>query len=162
MLELAINHKDELNKAYQSAIRLDRNRFYIASSWSDYEIKIDDSDYYNIQYVSVDKSGCIVGYYCASIDRCANIITNISVINFKQNTQTSVDLFSFLTMIKNLPVIKIEWWVARGNKAEKMYDAIIQKYGGSKVGVYRKSVKLKDGKYYDKVMYEIMLPFAHS
>lgn len=157
MLELAINHKEDLNKAYQQAIRLDDNKFYVPSSWHDYEINVDDSDYYNLQYVSIDKNGDVSGYYCASVDRCANIITNISVINFKKNTRTSVDLFAFLKMIREMPMIKIEWWVARGNSAESMYNRIIKKYGGSKVGIYKKSVKLKDGKYYDKVMYEMML-----
>ena len=157
MLELAINNRESLNIAYRKAISQERNKFYIGSSWSDYEIRVDDSDEFNIQYVGIDKDENITGYYCASIDRCSNIIHNINVINFKNTTITSIDLFRFLKMIAKMPIVKIEWWVIRGNPAEMLYDRIIEKYGGRKVGVYLKSIKLRDGKYYDKVMYEMII-----
>jgi RimJ/RimL family protein N-acetyltransferase len=51
---------------------------------------------------------------------------------------------------------KIEWTVVVGNdNAEKMYDRIINKYGGKIVGVKEKSTKLIDNKYYDIKYYEI-------
>ncbi|MBE9490871.1 MAG: hypothetical protein IMY67_11295 [Bacteroidetes bacterium] len=156
MLELAINHKEALNKEYQMALQKQSNLFFSGSEWDYYELKLDDSDYYKIQYVSVDSNSNILGYFSAKINRNSNIITGIEVIKFKENTLASLDLFRFLKKIYEMPVVKIEWWVIRGNEAEKLYDKVISKYSGKKIGLYEKSIKLKDGKYYDKVFYEII------
>ena len=157
MLELAINYEDKLNKEYQIAVKKDENLYFEGGQWGYYKIKIDDSDYYNIQYVSVDSNSNVLGYFSATIDRNANIITGIAVIKFKDSVLASLDLFRFLKQISDMPIRKIEWWVVRGNSAEKLYDKIIQKYNGNKIGVYKESVKLRDGNYYDKVFYEINL-----
>ena len=93
----------------------------------------------------------------ARIDRNSDIITSVSAIRFDSGNVFSRDLFEFLRQLANMPVRKIEWWVLRGNPAEKLYDKIIKKYGGTKIGVYKQSVKLSDGKYYDKVFYELMI-----
>ena len=43
-----------------------------------------------------------------------------------------------------------------GNPIEKSYDKMINKYGGRIVGIYKEDVKLIDGEYYDKKLYEIL------
>lgn len=46
--------------------------------------------------------------------------------------------------------------VVVGNPIEKSYDKMIKKYGGRIVGTYKEDVKLIDGEYYDKKLYEIL------
>jgi hypothetical protein len=45
--------------------------------------------------------------------------------------------------------------VVVGNPAERLYDRVINKYGGRIVGIKEKSTKLIDGLYYDVKLYEI-------
>jgi RimJ/RimL family protein N-acetyltransferase len=51
---------------------------------------------------------------------------------------------------------KINFCVAIGNPAEKMYDKIVRKYGGKIVGIFKNDVRLWDGKIYDTKHYEIL------
>ena len=43
-----------------------------------------------------------------------------------------------------------------GNPIEKSYDKMVKKYGGRIIGTYKEDVKLIDGEYYDKKLYEIL------
>ena len=75
---------------------------------------------------------------------------------YDKNVTFSRDLYIFLTDLFNkFNFRKIEFTVVIGNPAEVMYDRIMDKYGGSIVGIKKLSTKLIDGKYYDVKMYEI-------
>ena len=50
---------------------------------------------------------------------------------------------------------KKSFFVIVGNPIEKTYDKFVSRYGGRIIGVKKQHVKLTDGKYYDKKMYEI-------
>lgn len=87
-----------------------------------------------------------------------NKVTGIAAINFKGvNITFSKDFYQFLTDLFEVHKFnKIEWQVAIGNPAEKIYDKIIKKYGGNIVGIQHESTKFDDGKYYDVKEYEML------
>lgn len=85
-------------------------------------------------------------------------VTGIAAINFKDiNVTFSKDFYKFLTDLFDIHKFnKIEWQVAIGNPAEKMYDKIVKKYDGRVVGIEHESTKFDDGNYYDVKEYEIL------
>jgi hypothetical protein len=107
--------------------------------------------------VSVDKDDKIIGYFSAGISRQTNNVTNIGAINFYNlNLIFSKDFYIFLTeLFTKYNFNKIEWRVVIGNPAEKIYDKIIQKYGGRVVGTKHETTVLQDGTYCDEKEYEL-------
>ena len=79
-------------------------------------------------------------------------------INFSNNKITfGKDLMKALKDIFEVYKFqKINFSVIIGNPIEKSYDRMIMKYGGRIVGVYKNDVKLIDGLYYDRKIYEIL------
>jgi hypothetical protein len=147
-----------LNQAYQTVVFKDKYKYYnFNSSWS-YEIKLDDSSWDRIQMVSVDNKDNIRGYLSASIARMANKIDSIGAINFYDvNVTFAKDFYQFLTQLFEVHNFnKIEWTVVIGNPAEKLYDKIVNKFGGSVVGIRHESTRLYDGTICDVKDYEIL------
>jgi hypothetical protein len=157
-LKLAYLYGSKLNSIYTENILTERMLFWSPKSWVHYEISVDNSDWDKTQYVSVDKKDNIKAYFSASHDRSNNKVSNISAMIFDEKSIIAKkDLHTFLYNIYNNPLVrKIEWYVVCGNPAENMYDKIISNIGGNVVGIHKKSVMLRDGKYYDKKYYELM------
>lgn len=160
MLKLAYFYKQQLQEEYQKIIFDEKYKFYFCQSYWDYEFHTStgDSNWYGIEYVSVNKDGDIIGYLGADINRDSNKVNCLKIINFKNkgNITFSKDLYNFLMeLFTKYKVRKIEFSVVVGNPIEKMYDKYVQKYGGHIAGQYTKYIKLIDGEYYDYKMYEI-------
>jgi len=157
MLKLAYPYQEQLNKAYQQIIFKDKYKYFNLSNYWNYEMELDKDSWNSVQMVSVDKNDNILGYLSASFSRPANKVSSIGVMNFHDmNITFSKDFYEFLnSLFLTYDFHKIEWSVVIGNPAEKMYDKIINKYGGRVVGVYKESTRLQDGKYYDVKDYEI-------
>lgn len=107
--------------------------------------------------VSVDKSNNVIGFLSAEIYRMVNKVSSIGAINFyNTNVVFSRDFYKFLTELFDVHNFnKIEWEVSMGNPAERMYDKIINKFGGRVVGIRHEAVKLHDGIVCDVKEYEI-------
>ena len=157
MLEIAFVHQDALNKAWQRCIHNERFKFYNFGSHFGYEIKCSDSTWDCLQMVSVNKTGDIIGYLSASLDRANDKVSAIGALNFFDiNLTFSKDFRNFLDELFTVHRFrKIEWFVVVGNPAEAMYDKIVKKYGGRITGLERESVRLYDGAYYDVKSYEL-------
>lgn len=161
MLELAIKHQTKLNEKFLNLCSSGSNylKYYIIDDWCDYNIKISDSSWDKLQYVSVDKEGNVLGYIKADVGRPTRILNNFALVNLtgKANLTFSKDILNFIDLcFKERKFIKMEFNVIVGNPAEKIYDKFIKKCGGSVVGTLHKSSMLHDGKYYDKKLYEIL------
>lgn len=157
MLKLAYIYKDKLNKKYVNIAFDERYKFYITQYWN-YNIDISDNSWDVIQMVSIDKNDNVIGYLSADIDRTSNKISCIGAINFDKNINLvfSRDFYKFLKdLFEKYNFRKIEWRVIMGNPAEKMYDKIIEKYGGSVIGIRKESVVTPDGVLRDEKEYEI-------
>lgn len=157
MLKLAYIYKDKLQQVYNTVIFQDKYKFYNYDNYWSYELKLNNDSWSNIEMVSVDHNDNIRGFFRANISRESNKILSLAVMNFyDKNVTFSKDFYHFLKdLFDKYNFRKIEFNVVVGNPAEKLYDRIMIKYGGSIIGTKKKSTKLVDGKYYDVKLYEI-------
>jgi len=117
---------------------------------------IEDDEWNYIKRVSVYNEE-VLGYLSAVVDRTANKISELGVINFtNDNFIFSRDLANFINLLfYQYNFYKIKFSVVIGNPAEKMYDRFIEKYNGSIIGISKKDCRLTDGRLYDVKYYEI-------
>jgi len=158
MLKPAFTYGSEINKKFLEAAYDDRFKFHNSSNFNEFILDIKGDDYHQLQKVSVNTKDEVIGYFDASLERVGEYVSGISVINFtgKPNIIFSRDFYTFLTdLFIKFNFRKINWTVTIGNTAEQMYDKIIKKYYGRIVGVYYNHVRLRDGKWYDRKLYEL-------
>ena len=156
MLEPAIKYRDQLESIQYDTWFNDKykywnnDRFYNA-------IQIDTDTWNRHQFVSV-KNGTVIGYIDYGICRTSNSVSSLSIMNFSDDKIVfGKDLIQALKDIfEKYKFRKINFSVIIGNPIEKSYDKMIKKYGGRIVGIYKEDVKLIDGKYYDRKLYEIL------
>lgn len=157
MLELAIKHKDKLQVLFNNTGQEDRYKFFRSYEYVD-EMKIDDSTYNKHQYVSINKSGNIIGYIGYSVQRTARVISSLVIINFTdEKIAFGLDVRqAFEDIFCKFNFHKLEFSVIVGNPIEKQYDRIVKKFGGRIVGTFKDSCVLFDNNHYDIKYYEIL------
>jgi len=158
MLDLALNHEEELALKLRNTWYKEKYKFFAFSNYYEtYELSKDTRDLH--QYVSLDSKGEVIGFVEYSIDRSFNSVTNFALVNFsgKENNITfGVDtLVAVREIFEKFNFRKMNFEVIIGNPAERHYDRIINKYGGRIVGIKLADIKLFDGSYYDTKLYEI-------
>lgn len=157
MLGFAIDHEYNLAELYRTTWLNDKYKFFNSNSAA-YKLEIADSTYYQHQFVSFENQTKdiigLIGYY---IDREINAVSGIYVMNFGGNDFLfAKDLNTALKDIfEKYNFNKINFTVIIGNPVEKHYDRFIKKYGGRIIGIRKDDVKLYDGQYYDRKVYEI-------
>lgn len=158
MLEFAYFNQAELYDCLQKVLK-DRNLyFYFMYPTKFFSIRIDDTDYNSIQFVSKSNDGKIIGFFSAYINNDHNTISNLDFINFtgKPSIVFSRDtklFFDEIFITRNFR--KITFYAIEQNPAVKMYRKLVNKLGGREVGVLKENKKLTDGNYYDEVIFEI-------
>ena len=83
MLDLAIKHEDNLKKEMIGTMFVEKYKFEnVASYYNETIIKKDGVGWNNIQMVSVNKEGEVIGYF--SVDLCSDTfnLSNLHIINF--------------------------------------------------------------------------------
>lgn len=156
MLEPAIKYKDQLQNLQYEVWFNDKYKYWNSDVYHQH-IQIDDNTWNRHQFVSVC-DGKVIGYIAYSIARAENYAYSLSIINFSDNKiifgkdlgQALKDIF------EKYKFRKLKFNVVIGNPIEKSYDKMIRKYGGRIVGILREDLKLIDGEYYDKKLYEIL------
>ena len=157
MLYPAKLYEEELTEKFYNIWFSDKNKYWNNDTWYQ-TIEINNDTWETHQFVSVrEKDDEVVGYISYDIDRQANIVSDIGIINFgdtkavfsKDVMQAIDDIFCKFNFKK------IEFSVVVGNPAEKIYDKFIAQYGGRVVGTWRNHTKLIDGEAYDTKMYEL-------
>lgn len=159
MLKPAYYYKQQIQEEYKNIVGDSKYKFYFCCSYWGYEFgTFAETSWYDLEFVSLDESGNVIGFMRADIDRESNKIKSLGIINFKNkgNVTFSKDLHKFLFDLFNVHKFrKIEFSVIVGNPIEKMYDKYCLKYGGHIVGQYKGHVKLTDGNLYGYKLYEI-------
>lgn len=157
MLKLAFPYKHKLEEEFLKTIYNDKYKYYHCSSWFNYQLKLSEDSWNEIEMVSVDTNDNVLGFLAATIRRDSDKVTSLRAINFYDLNYTfAKDFHEFLVrLFELLNMRKIEFTVVIGNPAEKMYDKYIEKYGGKITGYYRETVKLYDGNFYDMKSYEL-------
>ena len=156
MLEPAIKYKDQLEKLQLDIWFNDKYKYWNGGIY--YQTLTIDVDSWNRhQFVSVI-NGEVIGYISYNISRGDNSVHSLSIMNFTENkTAFGIDLgYALKDIFERYKFRKLNFDVVVGNPIEKSYDKMIKKYGGRIVGTYKEDVKLIDGEYYDKKLYEIL------
>jgi hypothetical protein len=158
MLKYAKLYEEDLNKTLLNLLDDECLKYYQYGSMKSLIVKTEDDTWSKLQYVSV-KNEKVIGYYEANFDRNNQSIASIQIVNFdaKNKYFFGKDLITFFERLKGTGLRKVNWSVIIGNPAEKLYDKIIDRYGGRIVGVYLADVQLQDSIFYDRKIYEIFL-----
>ena len=156
LLEPAIKYKDQLEKLQYDIWFNEKYKYWVCDVY--YEtMTINENTWSKHQFVSVidDK---VIGYIAYNVDRSDNSVDCLSVINFTDDKMAfGMDLGQALKDIfEKYKFRKLNFCVVVGNPIEKSYDKMIKKYGGRIIGTKKEDVKLIDGEYYDKKIYEIL------
>ena len=156
MLEPAIKFKDQLEQLQYDIWFNDKYKYWVCDVY--YEVlTIDENTWSKHQFVSVidDK---IIGYIAYNVHRGDNSVDCLSIMNFTDDKIAfGMDLGQALKDIfEKYKFRKLNFDVVVGNPIEKSYDKMIKKYGGRIIGTKKEDVKLIDGEYYDKKIYEIL------
>lgn len=157
MLDLALNHVEELKFLFRKIWFDDKYKFYNFDMYhSDFEISTDTQGAH--QLVSVDGEGNVIGYICYSIARQTLNVGDLEIINFTDDIYTfGSDMKRvFKDIFEKFHFRKLSFSVVVGNPIEPQYDKLIKKYGGRIVGIQEAQTKLIDNKYYDVKLYEIL------
>ena len=155
MLEPAIKYKDQLEKLQYNIWFNDKYKYYNYNTYYN-SMQIDDNTWNRHQFVSVFNDE-VIGYIAYDISRNDNSVDGLCIINFSDNKAVfGVDLGKALRDIfEKYKFRKLNFNVLIGNPIEKSYDKMIKKYGGRIVGTCKEDIKLSDGQYYDRKLYEI-------
>lgn len=157
MLDLALNHQEELKKRFRETW-FSSDYFFLSGTNYYEELIIVESTWDWHQFVSLDSKGDIIGYISYSIDRSAYLVEGFEFINFSDDKVTfGIDVAKVIKAIfEKFNFTKLNFSVIIDNPIEEDYDKLIEKYNGKIVGVQRNQVRLYDGKLYDKKLYEIL------
>lgn len=157
MLDVAINHKDELNNKFTSIWFQEKYKFYNNDTWFE-NPEIDINTWNHHQYVSINSAGEIIGYISYAINRQTNSAHELGIINFSDDRITfGTDLKIAITDIfDKFKFQKLSFSVVVGNPIESSYDKMVTKYGGRIVGIAHNEAKLYDNEYYSVKYYEIL------
>lgn len=160
MLDVAYNHAEVLNAKFMQTKLDEKYKFYWSASWHGFDVfEPDKSNWTNIQMVSKNTEGEVLGYMSAAINRDARYVDTLVVINFSDDKYTfGKDLREFLDRLLK-QFYKINFSVVIGNPIEKSYDKLVKKYNGRVVGIFEKDKRLMDGKLYDYKVYEVFSPY---
>ena len=97
----------------------------------------------------------LIGYLSYQIDYYTSKAYNFGLMSFDRgNPIIGKDLFEKLKELVST-MHRVEWRMVGGNPVEKHYDKFCKKYNGNK-HILKDSIKDKNGKYRDDIIYEIV------
>jgi hypothetical protein len=156
MLDIALKHKEELQKLHINLWHNDKYKYYNYRCYWDLptfrESTLDGHD-----FVSLNSKGEIIGAIGYCILRDTESVCGFGIINFTDDLSFGKDVFQAIRDIfEKYNFRKLSFLVVIGNPIEKTYDRLVAKYGGRIVGIEKQDTKLCDNKYYDVKRYEIL------
>lgn len=156
MLRPAQLYKEELlKKHYEQWYRPETNYYSGLCNW---EIKIDESNEYRRQFVSVDKNNKVIGYIVYNVEWTTRSASSFGMISYEKGNlefvrdlhKTVYDLF----LVENFN--RVEWWCFTDNPAARGYKNFIKRFGGRIAGTLHKSCMFSDGTLHDSYIFEIL------
>lgn len=166
MLVPACTVKEVLRAKLIEQKQKEKNKFYWTASYNDFEFEIKDTDWNEAQFACIDSDGNISGFVEFRLDRGAMIISSFGFLSFygcNPNIILIRDFISKLNELFEFGFRKAAFSATIGNPIVKTYDKMMERMpNGRVVGVYKDHIKLPDGKYYDKKLYEILNPKVYT
>ncbi len=159
MLALAIQYGPQLQECYQKTLADEKCRYYMHGIRR-YFIPLEPDDANKLQYVSLGVYGNVLGLFECNLNRETMTAYEITAIRFtpEYEPEFAADMYRFVVdvIFQQYGMQRVIYNVIKGNKAEKLYDRIIERYGGRIVGTFTNEVRLFDGKLYDVKYYEML------
>ena len=157
MLIPAILRKNEILEEFYKLQYTD-DMMYESGSCDNYApdiIDVPDKETY--QFAIVNDKNKLIGYVSYKVDWYSSQAYRFGLISFDRgNPLIGRELYHIISSIINdLKLHRIEWFMVGGNPVEKSYDALCNKYHGRKL-VLRDTFKDKKGNYRNSVVYEII------
>lgn len=107
------------------------------------------------QYAIIDKDEKLIGYLAYAVDWYTSKAYNFGLFSFDRgNPLVGKDVFNKLEELVST-LHRVEWKAVGGNPACRGYDSFIKRHNGTK-HVLKDSIKDKNGKYHDDIIYEIV------
>lgn len=169
MLDLAINHEEELINKFRQTWMDDKYKFYYAANYR-WGVELENKTWDSHDFVSIKSimqqdditytDTEVLGYIGYQIERADEYTHDLAIISFakteEENIVFAADLRAAIRDIfEKYNFRRLEWSVIIGNPVERIFDRMCRRYGGRIVGTYKNRVRLIDGKYYDEKLYEI-------
>jgi len=157
MLELAYYHNEEVQKAYSKVVLdPDFDNCWAVGGYSDLELKLSDSTWDKVQFVSLYE-GTVIGYFCASIDRACFTANSIVVANFTKspNLVFSKDLNAFFDYLFVTVGLRSATWAAvEDSQGDRLYRKL-SSFGVRVVGLEIESYLVPGPEYKNRVRYQL-------
>ncbi len=155
MLYPAQLYRGQLNKAMVSCWYKEKYKYYFSGEYREFQIP--DNTEYRRDFVHLDKDGEVDGYFSYHYNDGSKALTNFGLIGFSDNNAALLhDAIREIESMFNHGAQRCEFWAFADNPAIKIYDRLMSKYGGKRVGYLHRSAYF-DGAYHDTVMYEILV-----
>ncbi len=107
------------------------------------------------EYAIINGRGKLIGYLSYQVDYYSSNAYNFGLMSFDRgNPIIGKVLFEKMEELVST-MHRVEWRMIGGNPVERHYDRFCAKYGGAKY-ILHDSVRDKNGKYHDNVVYEII------
>lgn len=158
MLRVAKFYEEELTAIHNKCMRENPDKYKDLrnASYSQHSIRVDDSDDRNVDRVSVDRYGSLLGFISATIERDCNIIVNVYLMSFTDRASIvfAKDCLLFIEQLReNYSIIRFN--AIAGTKAEELWQRTMRKLGGREVGRFTNDSRLTDHRIRDTVFFEI-------
>ena len=111
------------------------------------------------QFVSVSEDGELLGYFSYWVYEPSRRAMNFGLMAFKKHNRTFMKdaIQMFKDMFEKYGIMSAEWRCYADNKeAVKLYNHIIQEYGGVQAGYLRRNGVPQNRKICDTIIYEIL------
>lgn len=161
MLDVADKYVDELNQKLYNIWYDPKYMYYLCCPHrSTYSVD-PNGDWNGRNFVSINSDGKIIGYIHYSICRTADYVDDFGAVNFSDDSKDKYTFGRDLRQVIDDIFLKfnhnrLEFTVAEDNPIKKTYFKLVNKYGGSVIGVKHCVIKLINGEVIDKIYFEIL------
>lgn len=154
MLYPAQLYREELKRKLISCWYDPKYKWYF--SGDRHEFNVPDNTDYRQDFVHLDKDGNVDGYFSYNYEDGSKSMTQFGLISFSSSGASL--LYDAMMQVKQMFINgaqRCEFWAFAENPACKIYEKLISKYGGERVGHLHRSAYF-DGSYHDVYFYEIL------
>lgn len=154
MLYPAQLYKEELKRKLIGCWYKPEYDYYFLGDYR--EFSVPDNTDWRRDFVHLNKNGEVDGYFSYHYNEIAKSLSQFGLISFMGNGGAlMLDCIRHIDKLISEGLHRMEWWAVVGNPACKIYERLIERYGGSVAG-YMHDCNYFNGKYHDAVMYEIL------
>lgn len=156
-LEAVFDHADSLNKTLREMTDQGLMNYYFLNGYADNSIKIEGPSQDGLQRAII-VHGQAIGYISATISQAPSRIKSLDLFVKPGNGLYIIRALSefFNMMFRVYGMTKINWAVAIGNPAGKIYERFSKGAGARELGIYHDDAVTLEGELVSIKVYEVM------